>query len=409
MILLLSDVNAGNARSNKRVTESILIGNLVSREDRPGACSESFAREGQAIARCGVATGAVIFSSRQLLATLIELGEDAHARRDRAALEWVARAILELPLGRLSQAVGSYYAGLSLCRGGRPAWNDARRIFDWVIETAPPLFQAKALVAQGTSLLVWGGNIQSATALHDEALRIADKCGAAGIDILLHVGNSRVMVEAAEGRNATALAMTENLRPAATAVAERSPVLFQIYQNNLAALLAKNGRLREAKAVADSLRRSPLIGVYQEWSDTCADIDERTRPATKAFVIGGLSASPDSKPVDERGTTNADMAVESARSAARSSIAICEPDFGTAVVRKAREIPKQKLALARARRASRAARRRWRRLPRRQSCSPVFSEFHKKSSPTVNRAIRLDDVCRPLGWVYAQFPPTRAP
>jgi len=352
--------------------------------------------------------GASLSASIRLLSRLIDLGEIAHARRDAEALDAIATAMLNLPLGGLGESIAAYYRALSLCRRGAGSWDEAKDVLCEVDGRAPVLFQAKALATRAVSVIAWEGDTQDGLALHREAARLAESCGWAGAAILLHAGNSRVFLACSEGMHKHALDEIERLRPLAVSIAAECPHVFGIYQNNLAALLVNNGRIDEARAVADALRKSSLIDAYPEWGRTCASVDDTTREASKIIVvIGEPFAAPNPGSGAGPTATTEHRHAESAVAYAYFSIAVPAPESEpTTLVGELERAPALVAPITSVAVAIRP--RRWR--FRRQYFFSTFIEYTRKPLPTaLARAIRLDRGCRPLGWVYAQFPPTRAP
>ena len=352
--------------------------------------------------------GASLSASIRLLSRLIDLGEIAHARRDADALDAIATAILNLPLGGLGESIAAYYRALSLCRRGAGSWDEAKDVLCEVDGRAPVLFQAKALATRAVSVIAWEGDAQGGLALHREAARLAEACGAAGAALHLLAANSRVFLACAEGLHQAALEEVERLRPLAVSVAAESPHLFKIYQNNLAALLVDTGRLEEARAVADALRKSSLIGAYPEWGRTCASVDDATREATKIIVvIGQPFAAPDPGSSAGPTATTEHRHAESAVAYAYFSTAVPAPESEAAtLVGELERAPGLVAPIASV--AVAIQPRRWG-FRRQYFCSTLI-EYTRKPLPIgLERSIPLADGCRPLSWVYAQLPPTRAP
>jgi tetratricopeptide (TPR) repeat protein len=92
-----------------------------------------------------------------------------------------------------------------------------------------------------------------------------------------------------------ALGQFEGLFPIVKALAHRYPVLYPKYLNNLAALLAQNGRLQESRHAIAIALASPVAARFPEWRETEKEIEEAAqkephrRPATATVVA--ISAS----------------------------------------------------------------------------------------------------------------------
>src|SRR5580704_112423 len=274
------------------------------------------------------AIDAAVSTSRAQLEALIDLGEKAHALRDRDTLRLVGEAIRSLPLGALSDSIGNYHIGLSLCRKGRDAYPTANKILSAVAEKGPNLFRAKAWVAVAANLTI-SGDHTGARSAHGAAYKIAEACGLGALRPLFWVALTQSHIKTVDGDHKAAIEDLRRLAPLASIVGVEQPPLLGIFKNNLAIELAETGAMEEASFLADELRRSPFAHLYPEWLRTCQAIDWKARkPSGNMFFVGepftgavDESAAIDkSESRDDTSTPKADrVEPESARSAACSS------------------------------------------------------------------------------------------
>jgi hypothetical protein len=227
---------------------------------------------------------AAISVNRARLAALIDLGEMAHALRDRDTLRLVGEAIRSLPLGALSDSIGDYYIGLSLCRKGRDGYPTANKILSAVAEKGPKLFQAKSLVALGSNLTI-SGDHNGGQSLHGEACKIAEGCGRGALRPLFWAAINRSHIKTIDGDHRGAIEGLSRLAPLANIVGVEQPPLLYIFKNNLAIELAETGAMEEAVFLADELRASPFARLYPEWLRTSDDIAWKARRPSRDKIF----------------------------------------------------------------------------------------------------------------------------
>jgi tetratricopeptide (TPR) repeat protein len=247
-------------------------------------------RAGNAKVGAGFVTASVInaaiSTSRAQLAALIDLGEKAHALRDRQTLRLVGQAIRSLPLGALSDSIGNYYIALSLCRNGRDAYPEANKIFSAVAEKAPKLFSAKAWVALGSNLTI-SGDPSGGLSAHAEGCKVAEGLGRGALPLLFHVAINRSHLKSSDGDHKAAIEDLRRLAPLAKIVGIERPPLLYIFKNNLATELVETGAAEEAAFLAKDLRKSPFAHLYPEWLRTSDEIASKTQKASRNIVFIG--------------------------------------------------------------------------------------------------------------------------
>jgi tetratricopeptide (TPR) repeat protein len=273
------------------------------------------AKIGAKVASASVIDAAMSFSRARLNA-LMDLGEKAHALRDRDTLLRVGKAIRSLPLGALSDSIGNYYIGLSLCRKGRDAYPEANNIFLAAAEKAPKLFRAKAWGAVAANLAT-SGDLAGGRSAHDEARKIAEGCERGALRPLFWAAITRSLIKISDGDHRGAIEDLRRLAPLASIVGVEQPPLLYIFKNNLAIELAETGAMQEAVFLANELRTSPFAHLYPEWLRTSDDIAWKARrPSRDKIFISEQSSSA----VDESEAAEAAETREEPRLAAEAAI-----------------------------------------------------------------------------------------
>jgi hypothetical protein len=280
----LSPEKIGIASMKKNVTSKRLIGDLAKsglRPPHPLGAPGIAARVTTALAM-----DATVSASRDSVAALARVGEDAQSLRDGRALDQVAEAIRAVALDKAAESIGNYFAGLSLCRLGAPGYPEAKRILLGVARNGPELFRAKALVTLGT-LLIKEGDAKTGALVHDEACRIAVGCGRLALPLFFHVASTRYHLKSIDGDHRAAIEGLRRLAPSAKIVGVEQPPLLYIFKNNLAIELAETGALEEAASLAEELRTSPFARLYPEWLRTSDEIAWKTRKPSGNMVFIG--------------------------------------------------------------------------------------------------------------------------
>jgi tetratricopeptide (TPR) repeat protein len=233
-----------------------------------------------------------ISAGRRQLASCIKLGERAQALRNADALLRAGQGILNLSLGAEISAIGSFYIALSLNRARPSAYQEANRILIDVADHGPAVFRAKALVAVGANSQV-NGDLATAASVQADALRIATDCGPGGVHSVCCIQIQTARTRSVDGDYKSALGILESLSPYIHSLGHEYLALVHFYYNNLAVLLAKNGRTEQARSLSKILLASPFLESYPEWQETCADLATRVQPTPPlVFHLGAPSADP---------------------------------------------------------------------------------------------------------------------
>ena len=227
-----------------------------------------------------------VSNGRDRLGALIRAGETAQAMRAGDTLRQVGEAIRTLSLDGGTGAIGSYYLGLSLCRRGSDHYQEANELFSSVTSRAPALFLAKAHVALGVNLTI-AGDIPSARLIHDEVSRITKYCGSEALPSLFLVALNRSHIQATDGDHQGALRTLWRIGHAAKSIGIEYSPFVNVFKNNLAWELVRNGRLEEAIPIAEELRASRFIDLYPEWLKTSNDILALARKPERCLVTIG--------------------------------------------------------------------------------------------------------------------------
>jgi hypothetical protein len=214
---------------------------------------------------------------QQVSNRFIQLAEQAHAFRQFNRVREYGQVLSNVPI-KSYQAAGHYYIALANNSRGSGNLDKDRKQFELVIDSAPDLYKAKALLSLGAVSLRAGDypsqvsySVESAKASKDVSTTVRAHLGIA-------------IYKSMEGFHQQALKDMENLY---TLARYSQPVVFFDYLNSLAVELGEVGRMQEARHVARTVLASPFAFAYPEWRATA----EELKAANRASVF--IGASPD--------------------------------------------------------------------------------------------------------------------
>ena len=202
---------------------------------------------------------------------LVTLGKTAHAFRRFNAVREVGQTLSHFPI-RDFQTIGHYFLGVAANSNGEGNQQEARRIFEFVADTAPSTYKAKAIL----SLAGVSGN----TGNYDAELYYFTEALKASQDIATTLISYRSIAvhRAREGYHRHALRDLENL---ASLVKHAPASVYFDYLNSYAVELGTVGRLTEACDVIKVVLASPFSPFYPEWQETLLDLRSKHKPRSR--------------------------------------------------------------------------------------------------------------------------------
>lgn len=211
---------------------------------------------------------------------LIHFAERAYTLRDIDALEEISSVLLKLPLDA-ARIVGLYYHALASQRKGQI--NEAKPLFETVVDSAPITYRARALQSLGINHHT-RYQLDEALRFQLEALRMASDRNAHGLQttLLAHLEISHVKSDTGDHKGA--LAILESISPLVQIVSRQNPLYFYFYHNELAVEFGELNRIAEAEAASAIALASPFAPAYPEWAETRRELEMKRASATPSVV-----------------------------------------------------------------------------------------------------------------------------
>jgi len=185
--------------------------------------------------------------------------------------------LVALPKPPCLKGAAEHYLGL--CANQRGEFDEARRLFETVVEKGSPHYQSRALHSIGRTYYDQG-SIDAACPFYIEAGRIADSDPAT-------LANSQAMVavvRSIHGDHKHAVAQLEELMPLFRLLARQYPSTYYDYLNSLAVELGEVGRVAEAQSVLSVALASPFAPAFPNWSETRDELEAKRTAATHSIV-----------------------------------------------------------------------------------------------------------------------------
>lgn len=217
----------------------------------------------------------------QLGNRLIRQAEQAHAFRLFDKLKESALILSNIP-HKDYQAVGNYFLGVAENRKGEGDRDEAGRLFELSLSSAPDAYKVKAILSLG-ALSLRKRDFDSALYFYQETIR-AGKLSAAGIQAVKTIS----VMKAMGGEHKQAVKDLENILP----VIKYAPshIYFDVL-NSYAVELAEVGRKEEARNVHRAVVASPFASAYPEWRETAEDLKEANHSFVAVNIPEAISTS----------------------------------------------------------------------------------------------------------------------
>lgn len=218
----------------------------------------------------------------ELAQRLIVVADRAYAMRRMETVEHVCHVLMNLPMSHRYESIWQYYAGLCLVR--QKQFDNARKLFEYVVEKAPAQHRTKAIMSLG-SVYFYNGDFQTALPIYIEA----GKCAVSGnvLDPFAALTTNRMIavLKSIDGNHRGALDDLEKLFPLAASVSRWNGPLFCDFLNSYSVELTEVGRLEEAANVMRLVLASPYANAYPEWRETGEEIERRGYRLPRSKVV----------------------------------------------------------------------------------------------------------------------------
>ena len=256
-------------------------------------------------------------SYEQLGNLLVQLGEQAHAVREFDKVREIGLLLSNTPLKRY-RAIGYYFLAVAANSVGNGDQDEARRLFELVVDTAPDIYKRKAILSLG-ALARHRGEVDSALYLYRETVK-SEGLGLSGLQAM----RGFAVLKSAEGFHESAVKDLEVILP----IIRFAPLnIYLDFLNSYAVDLSAVGRLHEATNVSSLVVASPLSARYPEWRETLSEIRSKQKRRSTVAI---------SRPEIEREFEAEPEIIEDALQAARIQTVI---DFMSANLHRAVTLP----------------------------------------------------------------------
>jgi AraC-like DNA-binding protein len=214
-------------------------------------------------------TGTVKYT--QLVNRLIQIGERAHSFRQFDMVGEVGLILSNIPI-KEHQAIGWYFLAVAANSMGNGDQDEAKRLFELVVDKAPDSYKAKAIASLG-AIAIRRNDFDSASNYFKESIN-AEKIGEAGLQAIRGMS----ILKSIEGFHKSAIADIERILP----LVRFAPLKLRLdCLNSYAVELSEVGRLQEAENISSLVIASPLSRYYPEWQETLSDVrSKRKRRST---------------------------------------------------------------------------------------------------------------------------------
>jgi hypothetical protein len=181
--------------------------------------------------------------------------------------------LANLPL-KPYQAIGHYFLGVAANSGGNGDQDEAKRLFELVVSTAPDAYKVKSTLSLG-SIAIRRKDFDSAMRCFQETTR-AGNLSVASLQAIKAVS----VIKAMEGSHPQAVKDLESILP----VIRYAPahICFDIL-NSYAVELGEVGRKDEARNIMRVVLASPFAHAYPEWRETAQELN----PSRRSMVTVG--------------------------------------------------------------------------------------------------------------------------
>ena len=211
-----------------------------------------------------------VLSYPQLGNRLIQLAERAHIFRQYEAVREYGQILANFPM-KPYQAIGHYFLAVAANSKGNGDQDEAKRLFELVVDTAPDVYKAKSIMSLG-ALAFHRGDFDAAHEYLQQTLQ-REKLSVAGLQAIRGIS----VLKSCVGDHAHAVKDLESILP----FIKYAPahIYFDLL-NSYAVELGEVGRKDEARNIMRVVLASPFTQAYPEWRETAEDL----KPSRRSFV-----------------------------------------------------------------------------------------------------------------------------
>ncbi|MEN3335352.1 MAG: hypothetical protein V7641_4717 [Blastocatellia bacterium] len=209
---------------------------------------------------------------------LAAIARHAYFARQTEAMKEASQLMLALPLSKELKSIAQYYQAIGAWKQGDV--DEARQMLGYVIDTAPPQYQAQGLLTLGTTY-VGQGKFEASLPYYLAAARVAGQR-----DLFTFAGSQKMtaVVRSMYGDHQRALADLERLYPMVRAIAKHCPAFYYEFLNSYAVELSEVGHITEAQNVCAITLTSPFAAAYPEFAQTRDELVARRTAATPSII-----------------------------------------------------------------------------------------------------------------------------
>jgi hypothetical protein len=189
-----------------------------------------------------------------------------------------SQLMLALPLSKELKSAAQYYQAICAWKQGNA--DEARRMLGYVIDKAPPLYQAQGLLSTGATYF-GQGKLEAALLYYLAAARVA---GERDLQTFTTAQAMTAVVRSIYGDHQHALDDLERLFPTVRALAKHCPAFYYEFLNSYAVELSEVGRIAEAKNVCAITLASPFATAYPEFAQTRDELVAKRTAATPSII-----------------------------------------------------------------------------------------------------------------------------
>jgi hypothetical protein len=212
-----------------------------------------------------------VASYQQLGNKLIQLGEQAHAFRQFDKVKEIALLLSNIPLKNF-QAIGQYFLAVASNSIGNGDQEQARKLFEVAVDTAPTQYKSKALLSLA-AVSINTGNFDSGFYYYNEAIKTTT-LNHTRIEAMKGIA----VLKAIEGYHNHSIKDLENMLPL---IRYAQPHIYFDFLNSYAVELGEAGYKQEARNIIRHVLESPFAFAYPEWRETA----EELKGANRSFAV----------------------------------------------------------------------------------------------------------------------------
>ena len=212
-----------------------------------------------------------VVNYEQLGNRLIQLGDQAHAFRQFDKVKEIALLLSNIPLKNF-QAIGQYFLAVAFNSVGNGDQEQARKLFEVAVDTAPTQYKSKALLSLA-AVSINTGNFDSGFYYYNEAIKTTT-LNHTRIEAMKGIA----VLKAIEGYHNQAIKDLGNMLPL---IRYAQPHIYFDFLNSYAVELGEAGRKEEARNIIRHVLESPFAFAYPEWYDTAEDL----KGANRSFAV----------------------------------------------------------------------------------------------------------------------------